>query len=168
MLAFVSCAALAEGPASSPYDKPGPSHQPPYTWPNQQGRTIECTASPWQVVDLGKIGPVRIYAGDHCSMPMADPLSEHYKKLFSDSCDLHDICYFEPGNTKGYCDGALLWRMERDCDRAHPEEPALWAHCRATAEAWHIGLKTPISTTYWDRSQAWGRANCTLGPAPAK
>ena len=113
-------------------------------------------------MDLGKIGPVRIYAGDHCSVPMSDKLSEHYNSLFSDSCDLHDICYFAPGNTKEYCDDALLTRMQQDCDRAYPDDRAWRAQCRLTARTWRLGLETPISTTYWNRSQAWGRENCRV------
>ena len=139
-----------------------PPHEPPYTWTNAQGRTVACSVSPWQLVELGKIGPVRIYAGDHCSVPMSDDLSEHYKSLFSASCDLHDICYFAPGNTKKYCDDALLTRMQQDCDRAYPDDRAWRAQCRLTAKTWRLGLETPISTTYWKRSQAWGRENCRV------
>ncbi|HXF77758.1 MAG TPA: hypothetical protein VN598_02775 [Usitatibacter sp.] len=158
---FASTLALAGGEG---FDTPPPPKDPPYEWPNAQGRLVTCDATPWQLIDLGKIGPVRIYAGDHCSVPMSDPLSEHYKALFSDSCDLHDICYLTPGNTKRWCDDALLRRTERDCDRAYPDERAWRTQCRITAKAWRIGLETPISTTYWDRSQAWGRANCRLAP----
>lgn len=137
-----------------------PPHEPPYAWANEQGRTVVCAVSPWQLIDLGTLGPVRIYAGDHCSVPMSDPLSENYKRLFSASCDLHDICYLTPGNTKRACDDALRDRMERDCDSAYADNPVLKGNCRLTATSWRIGLETPISTTYWERSQAWGRENC--------
>ena len=156
---FAAAAALARAQG---YDTPPPPKDPPWTWLNAHGQQVECAVTPWQLIDLGKIGPVRIYAGDHCSVPLIDSTSEHYKELFSDSCDVHDICYLAPGNNKKYCDDALKWRMDRDCERAYADDSIARRQCHLTAKSWRIGLETPISTTYWERSQSWGRENCHL------
>jgi hypothetical protein len=92
---------------------------------------------------------------------MSDALSEHYKSLFSGSCDLHDICYFAPGNTKAFCDDMLKWHTDRDCER-----DGVKAVCLVNSAAWREGLETPISTQYWERSQDWGRRNCRINPPP--
>ena len=159
-------AALVTFAHAQGYDTPPPPKEPPFKWRNAHGQEVECTVTPWQVIDLGTIGPVHIWAGDHCSVPLSDPVSEHYKKLFSDSCDVHDICYLAPGNDKKYCDDALKWRMDRDCDRAYPGDSVAKRQCHLTAKTWRVGLETPISTTYWERSQSWGRANCHVIASP--
>jgi uncharacterized protein DUF3421 len=118
--------------------------------------------TPWQVVDLGTVGPMHIYAGDHCSVPSDDPLSAAYKKVFSSSCDLHDICYFAPGNTKRFCDDMVKWHWERDCDRAY--SGLAKDQCKVAASAWRVGLDNQLSMEYWTRSQAWGRSHCRINP----
>lgn len=147
----------------SPFDLPAPARTAPYKWLNQHREEIECTVTPWQRVDLGTIGGQRIYAGDHCSMPSPDPITGAYKKVFSNSCDLHDICYFAPGNSKRFCDDMLKWRMDRDCGRAYPDLLPR-TQCQLAATSWRSGLETPISTQYWDASQAWGKRNCRVNP----
>ena len=141
-----------------------PSKSEPFRWLNERGHQVECAVTPWQRIDLGKLGAVRIYAGDHCSVPMSDPLTEDYKKLFRRSCDVHDVCYLTPGNSKGFCDDALKARMDGDCDRAYAQDTFANKRCHMTAASWRAGLETPISTQYWDRSQEWGRRNCSAGP----
>jgi hypothetical protein len=159
--------ALAQQPRS-PFDLPAPPRSPPFKWLNERGQEVECSVTPWQRVDLGTIASQRIYAGDHCSMPSSDPLSSAYKKVFSGSCDLHDICYFAPGNSKRFCDDMLKWRMDRDCERSYSNTLGK-TQCHVAAVAWRKGLDTPISTQYWTRSQAWGRQNCRINaPAGAK
>jgi len=62
----------AAAPAAPGLDAVPPKSEP-FRWVNEQGRQIECPVTPWQLIDLGTIGGVRIYAGDHCSVPMSDP-----------------------------------------------------------------------------------------------
>jgi hypothetical protein len=159
---IAACGLAAAQVPRSPFDIPYPPKSPPFKFLNQHGQEVECMVSPWQRVDLGMIGPVHIYAGDHCSMPSVDPLSSHYKTLYSHSCDLHDICYFAPGNTKAFCDDMLKWHTDRDCER-----DGMKAVCRVNSAAWRKGLETPISTQYWERSQDWGRQHCRINPPPA-
>jgi len=154
---------FAQAPRN-PFDIPYPPKTPPYKFLNQHGDEVECTASPWQLVYLGKVGGMKIYAGDHCSMPSPDPLSETYKKVFSHSCDLHDICYFAPGNTKGFCDDMLKWHTDRDCHRAYPNSVGARDLCLANSFAWRKGLDNSLSMQYWIRSQDWGRSNCHINP----
>lgn len=156
--------AFAQQPRS-PFDLPAPPRSPPFKWLNERQQEIECSVTPWQRVDLGTIASQRIYAGDHCSMPSPDPLSSAYKGVFSGSCDLHDICYFAPGNSKRFCDDMLKWRMDRDCERSYANALAK-TQCHVAATAWRSGLDTPVSTEYWNRSQAWGRQHCRIN-APA-
>ena len=144
-----------------------PPRSEPFRWLNQQGHPVECSVTPWQLIELGKIGTVRIYAGDHCSVPMSDPLTADYKKLFRRSCDVHDVCYLTPGNSKAFCDDALKARMDADCDRAYAPDSFANKRCHMTASSWRAGLETPISTRYWDRSQEWGRRNCSVGAPSA-
>jgi hypothetical protein len=148
-------------PPRHPFDIPFPSPQAPYTWPNQGGQLIECAASPFQRIDLGEVGPMHIYAGDGCSMPSNDVISEAYKEVFSQACRLHDICYLGPGNSKAYCDDMFKWHMDRDCERAYTNELGR-AQCHVAAAAWRAGLETPLSSEYFTRSQEWGKRNCTL------
>jgi hypothetical protein len=163
LAALIAACGLAAGEAPrSPFDMPYPPKSAPFRFPNQHGQEVECTTSPWQRVDLGRVGPMHIYAGDHCSMPSPDPISRAYRKVFSNSCDLHDICYFAPGNTKGFCDDMLKWHTDRDCER-----DGMKAVCRVNSAAWRKGLETPISTQYWERSQDWGRQHCRINPPPA-
>jgi len=147
--------------ARSPFDLPPPTRSAPYLWVNMHGLRVEFNVTPWQLVDLGTYGPMHIFAGDHCSVPSKDPVSEAYKKVFSASCDLHDICYFVPGNSKRFCDDFLKWHMDIDCEHAYHNDIAK-GQCRLTAISWRAGLETPISTQYWDRSQEWGRRNSRL------
>jgi hypothetical protein len=148
-------------PHRHPFDIPFPSPQPPYTWPNERGELIECGASPFDRIDLGEVGPMHIYAGDGCSMPSSDPVSEAYKQVFSQACRLHDICYLGPGNTKAYCDGMFEWHMNRDCDHAYSSELGR-GQCHLAAKAWRAGLETPLSSEYFNRSQDWGSRNCKV------
>jgi hypothetical protein len=157
----------AAATARNPFDVPEPPRKPPFRWPNEHGQEIECGVSPWQRIDLGTIGPARIYAGDHCSNPIPDPVTEVYKRVFSYSCDLHDICYLAPGNSKRFCDDMLKWRMDRDCDHAY-SNPLGRGECHVAAKSWRVGLETPVSTTYFTRSQDWGKRNCRLNAPKAK
>jgi hypothetical protein len=167
LAALIAACGLAAGEAPrSPFDMPYPPKSAPFRFPNQHGQEVECTTSPWQRVDLGRVGPMHIYAGDHCSMPSPDPISRAYRKVFSNSCDLHDICYFAPGNTKGFCDDMLKWHTDRDC-QTHYDTTLGRDECKIVSYAWRKGLETPISTQYWDRSQDWGRRNCRINPPPA-
>lgn len=147
--------------ARSPYDIPFPMTTPPYTWPNEHDEEVECSVTPYQLVDLGTVGTYHIYAGDHCSMPSPDPLSDVYKQVFIHSCDLHDICYFAPGNDKRFCDDMLKWHMDRDCEHAYSNDLGK-AECHIAATSWRDGLDAPLSTQYWNRSQEWGNRNCHI------
>jgi hypothetical protein len=167
LLALLAACGLAAAQAPrSPFDIPYPPKSPPFKFLNQHGQEVECTVSPWQRVDLGMVGPAHIYAGDHCSMPSPDPISDAYKKVFSNSCDLHDICYFAPGNTKGFCDDMLKWHTDRDC-QTHYNTTLGRDQCRIASISWRKGLDTPISAQYWNRSQDWGRQHCRINPPPA-
>jgi hypothetical protein len=150
-------------PPRNPFDIPFPMPTPPYTFVNQHGDEIQCSTSPYQRVDLGMVGPMHIYAGDHCSVPSNDPLSKKYKEVFSRSCDLHDICYFAPGNQKGFCDDMVKWHWDHDCDHAYSN--ALGRdQCKIASKAWRAGLNNALSNQYWVRSQDWGRHNCHIVP----
>src|SRR5690242_11374657 len=92
-LALLAAATAGAQPGRNPFDIPYPPKTAPYKFQNGHGQEVECSVTPWQLVDLGKVGPMHIYAGDHCSMPSNDPASKNYKQVFSNSCDLHDICY---------------------------------------------------------------------------
>ena len=148
-------------PPRNPFDIPFPNQAAPYAWPNEHGQEVNCTATPYQRIDLGAVGPTHIYAGDGCSMPSPDPVSAAYKQVFKRACDLHDICYLGPGNSKGYCDNMFKWHMDRDCDHAYSNSLAK-SQCHIAATAWRSGLETPLSTEYFKRSQGWGRGNCRI------
>jgi hypothetical protein len=155
-------------PPRHPFDIPFPSPEPPFTWPNEHGLLIDCTSSPFQRIDLGEVGPLHIWAGDGCSMPSSDLVSEEYKKVFSQACKLHDICYLGPGNSKKYCDDMFEWHMHRDCDHAY--QNGLLANlareqCHVAAKAWRAGLETPLSSEYFNRSQGWGQQYCRVKEA---
>ena len=164
--ALVAATLAFAQPGRNPYDIPFPPKSPPYKFLNEHGQEVECTVTPWQLVDLGTVAGMRIYAGDHCSMPSNDAISKNYKQVFSNSCDLHDICYFAPGNTKKWCDDMVKWHWDRDCQRAY-STTASRDLCHVAATAWRTGLDTPISDEYWKRSQDWGRRNCHINPPPA-
>src|SRR3954469_14168008 len=164
VLLLVSARAIAQGP---PQGLPHPPKSAPFKWPNEHGQMIECKVTPWQKVDLGKVGPTHIYAGDHCSMPSPDPISGQYKKVFMGSCDLHDICYFGPGNSKTYCDNTFKWHMDRDCEHAYPSALGK-KQCHVAALAWRKGLDTSLSSQYWVRSQDWGKHHCQVAPTARK
>ena len=104
---------------------------------------------------------MHIYAGDGCSMPSSDPVSEAYKQVFSEACRLHDICYLGPGNSKTYCDDMFEWHMHRDCDHAYSNALGR-GQCHLAAKAWRAGLETPLSSEYFTRSQNWGQRNCKI------
>ena len=149
-------------PPRHPFDIPFPSTAAPYTWPNEHGQLIECTASPFQRIDLGEVGSLHIYAGDGCSMPSPDPITGELKQVFSQACRLHDICYLGPGNSKRFCDDMFEWHMHRDCDGAYRDNLLGREECHLAAKAWRAGLETPLSTVYFTRSQDWGKRNCQM------
>lgn len=165
LAALLAASAFAQAP--NPFDIPFPPKSPPFKFLNEHGDEVECMVTPWKLQDLGTVGPthIHIYAGDHCSMPSTDALSEAYKKVFSSSCDLHDICYFAPGNSKRFCDDMVKWHWDRDCDRAYSGSAR--DLCRVASRAWRLGLDNQLSMEYWNRSQAWGRTNCHINARPA-
>lgn len=151
--------------AQQPVEVPLPSQSPPWKIVNEHGDDVQCDTSPWQKVDIGTVAGVHIYSGDHCSMPSPDPLSSKLKQVFSRACDLHDVCYLTPDNTKGYCDDLVKWRWDRDCEHAYASSNPLGrGECKVASQSWRTGLNTPISTQYWTGSQAWGRQHCRLDP----
>jgi hypothetical protein len=152
--------------AQHPVEVPLPSQAPPWTIVNQRGAQVTCDTSPWQKVDLGTVAGMHIYSGDHCSMPSPDPISAKFKEVFSRACDLHDICYLTPGNTKGYCDDLVKWRWDQDCSHAYSSSNPLGRdECHVAAKAWRTGLNSSISDQYWSRSQAWGGQHCRVTSA---
>jgi hypothetical protein len=171
--ALMACPVLVFAEESSKYDIPVPSQSPPWMVMNQQGEVVRCDSSPWQKVDLGTVGGAHIYMGDHCAMQTDDPMmmTFRYASVLTSSCDLQNVCYAVPGNTKAYCDDMAAWQWNRNCDHQYSFQMMERMYCQGAAGSWRSALNTGVSTQYWNGSQAWGRQHCaalaTWVPMPA-
>lgn len=153
---------LAQQSADSKYNIAVPTRSSPWMAMDQSGGWVRCDASPWQDVDLGTVNGKHISMGDHCAKH-TDPvfgMALQAGGVLTNSCDLQNICYAVPGNTKTFCDDMVKWQWDRDCTRNYPLQLIARQNCQSVSITWRSALDTGISAQYWDRSQVWGNQHC--------
>ncbi len=94
---------------------------------------------------------------DGCSIPVKG-VKDVFNTVFHGACNLHDVCYSTPGNTKEECDKWLYQNMIETCTLPGAGSVGMQA-CTAAALSIYEGVALGGQESY-DNDQKWAKKNC--------
>jgi len=105
-------------------------------------------------------------SSDGCSMPLSDPVSRIWSKVYDAACQLHDICYSTQGASKDNCDSDFKNNINTICGalpNKHGEgrDPAVnRTNCKTEMASWTSTAVFNGMENAYKNGQAWAKVNC--------